>query len=507
MDTNTLENSQEKVSWFQEDVKKSTMKTYRDSFLYNQSSSKGENLSKKHEQLLINFIMKADRIDKTSEAFKGIAEDVKRQQTTSILYSILMMDNVHLCINSVELPQVFKVIDAFDLRSTERKPAIFIDVTKLVTERNGYYVCKNIGKLISYLMAALIYLTYRKDTNKVISNSAIIINGLECYVNMFLYILDYLRIIGYTQNKDKIGYFAGLFFLHNMMDRELDNYNKNMAAKVAKISPANISAYDLYIDDNMFDNIDTFITSIADMFKLKGLTTEVFVQKWIFLFGNGTQYGCELFTSFAVIQAYTFCGTYIVNQKQIEKCCGNSMIKFCNAFMIIGTEMYDRRMYMSEAELAELEPKDKLAQELSESLKKSQEVVPDDLKFIKEDFCDKEKIEEKIKQNLDYYFGVVNAQDKFDCIFEDAMKKIVYSMEGTIEGSSDFYFAPGAAVSMSKAVAKNCSSQCKNRIRNGINNKIDIFVESMRECRDEDPDLAKMYSSFVRELRECVNIL
>ena len=84
--------------------KKVPMKSYRHSFFYNQSGKSGENLMKKHDQMLMNFIMKADRLDKNSDMFRGVAEDVKRQQTTSILYTILMMDDVHLCTANTELP-------------------------------------------------------------------------------------------------------------------------------------------------------------------------------------------------------------------------------------------------------------------------------------------------------------------------------------------------------------------------------------------------------------------
>lgn len=498
----------EKLDSILEEVnRKGKRKSYKSSFLYNQSGKGGEDLMKKHDKLLINYIMNAERLDKSSTAFSGIKEEVKRQQTTSILYTILMMDNVYLCTASQELPPAFKVLDAFDLKSNDRRPAIFIDVTKLIIEKNGYYVCKNPGKLISYLLAALVYLTYRKDINKVVNNSAITISGAECYVSMFLYVLDYLRIVGYSMAKDKIAYFAGLFYLTNMLGKDLDTYTKNLAAKIAKINPGSVAAYDLYMEEGMFDNIDNFISAIAEIFKLKGLTTEVFVQKWIFRFGNGTQYACELFTSFAVILCYVFCGAYIVNQKQIEQCCGQSMIKFCNSLMIAGTDVFDRRMYMSESEIDHTLKRDYNTQALAESIRLSKEVKPEDIKFLKEDFASMEVIEKKVTDNLDYYSTVFDGDQQLESIFETAIKMAMFAMDSTTGGDDSFLYENGVLTTLIKNGKRFLTNESSNHVYNGLRRRENAYLEAMRENRDSNKEISKKYSKSLSEVRECQNIM
>ena len=94
----------------------------------------------------MDFIIKAHRVeDKKSDAFRGIVEEVKRQQTNSILYTVLMMDSVKICINQYEMPRAFKVFDAKD-PSNGRQPAVFIDATGIIEFKNGYYVCKKIDR-------------------------------------------------------------------------------------------------------------------------------------------------------------------------------------------------------------------------------------------------------------------------------------------------------------------------------------------------------------------------
>lgn len=472
-------------------------KTYKDSYLYNKNDG-GENLMKKHDKTLIAFINNAERIDKTSEQFSGVMEDVKRQQTSSILYTILMMPNVHLCINSIELPPAFKVFDAYDIRN-DRRPAIFIDVTKLIVIKNGYYVCKNIGKLISYIFAAMVYLIYRNDRVKMLSNAAISTNGVECYVAMFNYILDYLRIIGYSANKDKISYFIALFFLVNMMDKDLDTYTKNLAAKTAGIPISNINAYDFYMTDGIFDNIDVFVTTLAETFKLKGFTTEVFVQKWIYSFGNGSQYGCELFSSFSVLMCYAFTGAYIINQKQIEKCCSTYMVKYCNALMALGLDLYnDGKGMMDESKII----RDVGSLQLAESFKLRHKDISD-ITIVNEDFKSLDTIKDKLDKNISYYKNS-RQSDKISNILEIALSKGINIMNESIDAGENTV-DDGVIKEITKSGIKYFTPKNVrdiNRVLESTIGKYNDFIDKNRE--DEK---SNMYAKALVELREARNIL
>lgn len=311
------------------------MKTYKDSFLYKTKLKKFENDENRNNKTIMDFIANSNRIDKTSNAFAGIIEDIKRQQTSRVIFQILMMDKVNLCINTYELPASFKVFDAKDIKNGKNN-AIFIDCTGLIEYRNGYFICKKIDVFITYLYDALVYLLYRYAFTKMMNNPEIIISSTSCYVSLFTYILDYLRVTGYKENKNKISYLAGLFYLNHMMGKDVDNYTKNVAAKIADVNLRSIEAYDLYLEPGIFDDINVFILFLAKQFDLKGLDLNVFIGRWMYLFGKGTQYGSELFTSFGVILCNAYCGSYIVGQKQIEKACGSDMIKFNNAIRNLG---------------------------------------------------------------------------------------------------------------------------------------------------------------------------
>lgn len=318
-----------------------SIRTFRDSYLYTMKNGSKSSDSIKNDRMLIEYINGCERIDKRSQAFAGIIEDVKRQQNSSVLLNILLNPNVEICTYKFPLPPAFKVFDAKDIKNN-KKHTIFVDMTELLKIAPGYdyYTCKRIDIFVCYLFSALSYLLYRNDTGMIMANSNIMISGAECYSNLFTYIIDYLRILGFSASKNKVKYLASLFYLCTVCQCELGNHTKNISAKIAKITPTEMNAYDLYIQDTDFTNIATFIDSITKQFNLKGLTLEVFVRRWIMSFGNGTQYALELFPSFSTMITSAYTGAYIVNQKQIEASCANSMITFTRALLAVSNNVY-----------------------------------------------------------------------------------------------------------------------------------------------------------------------
>ena len=85
-------------------------------------------------------------------------------------------------------------------------------------------------------------------------------------------------------------------------------------------------------------NIKYFIREVGKILRLNKLTLEVFVEKWIFLFGTGTHFALELFPSFASMVTDAYVGCYINNQKTIEKIIGRDMVNFSNIIFKIGSD-------------------------------------------------------------------------------------------------------------------------------------------------------------------------
>lgn len=309
------------------------VKSYADSYLYNKIPN--------YERNILEFVMKSERINKQSESFTGIIEDIKRRQSSAVLSRVLMREDVVLCIHTKPLPASFKVFACKDVKN-DRTVKVFIDCTGLVSLKNGYFVCREIDKLCTRLFAAMTYIVYNNETMRITNNSTVVSAGTDCFVSLASHIFDYLRVNGFSENRAKIGYILAMYFqVHLLGLNRSDASTKNLAAKISGVANRDINAMEIYYADEDFNNIDTLITSIANTFKMKGMSTDIFVEKWIWFYGTGTQFGCELFTAFSEIITDAYCGSYVNNQKSIEKCCGRSMVEYSTAIMRIGEDAID----------------------------------------------------------------------------------------------------------------------------------------------------------------------
>ena len=463
-------------------MKHFTMKTFNDSYLYtNKVNHNAENPKSKNDKAIIDFIIKSHRIEKYNDAFRGVMEDIKRQQTSSVLLSVLMNENVILCINESPLPVAFKVFDAYDSKSGS-KPKVFIDVTGKIDFKDGYYVARRneIDKICALLLDAMTYLLYRYYPNNLFK-STVVLNATSCYVSMFTYILDYLRVIGYSQNKNKIAYIVGLYFLKGHLGLELDDYNRSIAAKVAGLNSKESKAYDLYIEsEDMFINIGTFLPALIQTFRLKGLDLPSFVARWMKSFGKGTEYAIEVFTSFAnlVINAYTGC--YIVQQRQIELACGSdAMTKFSTAIIRTGVECIATRAYTRESK----EIHSKFAEELSESMKLKNSI--DESKLVVKSFDDKEKALIEAKEIINIC-DKARISDKLNIYAGNSIANgISVAYEyciGLIDPEYSAVYEDGALTNVAKAFKNQITDKQRYQLETVINRDINQLREIVREC-------------------------
>ena len=318
-------------------------KTFANTFIYSKTDDNGRST----EQALIEFILKSSkdrtRLNKNSTAFKPILAAIKERQKTAVLFRVLMNPNVVLAISPTgkELPASFKVFCAQDVAATDKKKKIFIDVTGLIKEESGYFNCKDIDKLCAYLFGAAVMGTYYYDNPKITNNANIVKGSAECFVKMFCGVLDGLRVINYTENSTKIKYIAAVYYLYNLVQKDL-NTAEQMAIAVAGIDAKTANAYRFYYEEEHLENINTLINHLTQTFNMKGLTTDVYINKWLNMYGNGTMYGTELMPSFLIIMTNVYSGSYINRANTIEAMCGRTMVSLCETLLRVTGEYYDK---------------------------------------------------------------------------------------------------------------------------------------------------------------------
>ena len=96
----------------------------------------------------------------------------------------------------------------------------------------------------------------------------------------------------------------------------------------------------------MYKSLPNFVKALSEFLNAPNLTIDVIVEKWMWCFGTGTQFGLELYPAFATMLIYAYVGAYLNNQKTIEKVVGNTlvsytkpMVDFVGQIIRIGSEL------------------------------------------------------------------------------------------------------------------------------------------------------------------------
>lgn len=313
---------------------KVVVKTYADSYLY----GVGE-----YEKKFMNYFIKSQIVDKNSKLFEDIKLEISRVQYSTVLLKTLLSDNVVLLYNKGEaLPRSFKVFAAKDIKRGDKKTRVFIDMTELLifkTDGSISFNTKNSDILVSYLISALTNLIYYSDANKLVNNAKLLETGTYCFATLFAHIIDYLRVGGADRIREKVMYLSSLYYQMTILNKEYSDSIERRARKISKITDRDAQIVNTMLPSDTFKDINCFIKAISIVIKAESLKLDNFVERWIFLYHSGTQFGLELYPAFSSMITNAYSGAYLNNQKLIEKLCGRDMVDYTTALLRIGDEL------------------------------------------------------------------------------------------------------------------------------------------------------------------------
>lgn len=313
---------------------KTKVKNFSDTYLYHKGS---------YEKNLVNFLLTAHRVNKDSDSFKDLAEDIKKNRVANYFNKVVSSPKTIFCIGETSLPRAFKVFVGKDVKSGSNDLCLFIDVTGIIKENNNTYSYnrQDLGILVSYILAGAHAMMYYANPAKLTNNVSLVENASMCFAKMTYYIIDYLRLSADPSIRGKVMYYASKYFQLCVMNREMTNAVETRALKNANISEREAELInDLTLDGikEPYKDYPAFIKSLAAITK-STLSEDVFLEKWMYSFGAGTHFGLEHYPSYANILIYAYVGAYLNNQKTIEKIVGQDMVEFVNDVNRIGGEM------------------------------------------------------------------------------------------------------------------------------------------------------------------------
>ena len=307
-------------------------KNYIDTYIYR--------LYPKYEQELFEFVMKSTRINTLGDNFRDIVFDVRRRKISDTLVKFISSPNVVLGINEGHtLPKSFKTFVSKDVREDKSKIKVFIDVTGVIREENGVYICNHIEWLISYLIDAMVAFIYTMQPNSLLNNASIKIDGGDCFIRFFSYIMDRLyKISAVPQKKKQVDYVSAIYYQVNILGKDFDKFYDSIiqnAEKMADIEKRDASVVNALFVKEDFANIDLFAKSLSRL-GFKDMRLDNIISYWMNAFGTGTVFGLEYFPSFSAMLTDCYIGGYLNSQITIEKLASTSMVKFTKTIISIG---------------------------------------------------------------------------------------------------------------------------------------------------------------------------
>ncbi len=307
----------------------SNAKNYNAAYIYNLYN---------YRELLLKAINEGERIDPNSAKFENVAFAVKQRQTTAVLVDVLKSQSIVLIKLPKALPLAFNVFSGKDLKK-DGKMKVFIDVTDTISEKDGFFTCKNVDRLVAQLVAAMTYRIYYADPKRITTNQSLVLHSTQAFTDCFCYILDYLRISGFKENRDKIRFLIATYYLVGMMWKDQSTSTMNTAMKVANIDKRQADIADMFLTkpEEQLKDIDAFIKFLAKSFKLNDLTTELFLDKFVYLFGQGTHFAVEIVPAFLKMITDAFSGEFIVRQTTLDKVLGKQIVEVTQDLFSIGT--------------------------------------------------------------------------------------------------------------------------------------------------------------------------
>lgn len=298
-------------------------KSIFNTYLYNKVES--------YETNIIRFIMEAERIDTSSEAFADLLYDIKRRCINNSLIKVLLSKNIVLCVSNNPLTTAFKVFSTTDLKDKQKGTKVFVDVSKIIYMNNGIWTCdmKKIDVIVSYLVSAACQRIYYGATERFTRDSIVIGTGSEIFADLMNYTMDYLyKINTMPIQKQKLEYLCAKYYHICILGKDDYDRVQKIAIKQSKISEREAEIIDIQTPKDAFLNINEFIQAVAKILRIDKLTLDVFLNKWIYLYGPGTQFAVEVFYAFSDMITNAYVGSYINNQKTIEKITGRNMVEF-----------------------------------------------------------------------------------------------------------------------------------------------------------------------------------
>lgn len=310
------------------------VKTMADTYLYSKYNE--------YEKKIFSFLVNGFEVDKTDKSFENILFDIKRRQTANFMVKLIMSDKIILLSATEPMPKAFKVMCCRDVKNNKNDKKIYIDVNGIIgKDSSGNMVCSSVDILISHLLNALVNYVYYIDEKRLVNNSTLIKSGASAFASLMTHIVDFVsKISTISNNRAKCVYLSSMYYLENILGKDVSNPSiRNVAVSISGLTPRDADMVDMQCPKDCFGDLKSFVDAMSKVLKINGLTVDVIVERWMYIYGEGTPFALEFYPAFSAMITDAYVGSYINNQKSIEKIVGTDMIIYSKAILQLGSDV------------------------------------------------------------------------------------------------------------------------------------------------------------------------
>lgn len=280
-----------------------------------------------YETSLVKYINRATILDKQDSQFVDIM-NIFKNSYPRWLYKFTNSDSLQFLIPAKNAG-VNKAFNGFAcIKNHNGKPIPLALVNGYILDRHiksNKYVLNSSSEsiMMGYIVSAFNSYTYLMNPSVFTKNAVVSKDGAHIFANFISHVLHYMyKIRSIPKVANEVTHMAKMYYYVNIM-----RYDVNKAVELVNRTTDLTSSHIAVInadDPGVYVDINTFVTkALATIPVMNKLTTALFVEKWIQLFGVGTEFALELLPAFLTMLTNQYVSSYATNINTVQSIIGH----------------------------------------------------------------------------------------------------------------------------------------------------------------------------------------
>jgi hypothetical protein len=231
--------------------------------------------------------------------------------------------------DTIDIPHFVPAVGMIE----DNQAKTFVNLTNVARYGKNHEFDIDNRKLFALLQTGSLLREVSTNWNKIVMNATIMKTGAVIYAKMFSKILDRIFAINLNkQRSDIVNFVCAKFFLIYVLEKQPGDIVDSAAylACYNDTTKLTVTAADQHFTDDAYTSFESFISNLATLDGLSGLTQRVFLQNWMKMYGPPTAIGLEYFPFFLHTLFSAMINAHMNSENIIEPLVGKETITLYN---------------------------------------------------------------------------------------------------------------------------------------------------------------------------------